>query len=439
MMSRILSITLAGLAAAFAVAAVQTGEQHLPVLIAALGALAVTLATAFIPALRASLGGALRALRERASLFWLLILIEVCVWIGGWVVPWQPTSGRAAHPAEYAYLLTGLWLLLTLLFFGATPDHARAVAARLGRSKLTGALVTLTTVVILFWGIEAYLRIFYVTTDAFGFTAMNYHWYRNFGWGQDNSLGFRDREPKPDAPDRIRVGILGDSFAMGHGINDLNATFGQLLEDALPANYDVNIIAKSGWDTDVQLYELDHYPLRPDIVVLSYYLNDIDFQLTGTDANPDAAFDFPDSPILNWFVLNFFGPNYVYYNLIQFTSPQRTGDFLSDLLGAYDDEALWGRQAQLLYEIVLWARDHNVRLIALLWPHLTAVESSQPALERLRAFFAEQGVTVVDMTDAVRANLGNPALIVNNFDTHPGPLAQRLAAEALYAAIMGRE
>lgn len=438
-MIRLLSITLAGLAVALAVAAVQTGDQHLPTLIAALIALALTLGVTFVSPLREALGRALRGLRERASQFWFLLLVYACVWIGGWVVPWQPTSGRAAHPAEYAYLLTGLWLLLTLLFFGGTSAHARDVAGRLGRSKLTGILVTLTTIVILFWGIEAYLRVFYITTDAFGFTAMNYHWYQNFGWGQNNSLGFRDREPKPEADDLIRVGILGDSFAMGHGINDINATFGQLLEDDLPTNFDVNVIAQSGWDTNVQLFELNRYPLTPDIVVLSYYLNDIDFQLAEMNANPDDVFDFPDSPIVNWFVLNFFGPNYVYYNLTQFTSQQRTGDFLTDLLAAYEDDDLWSRQAQLLYEIVLWTRDHDAQLIALLWPHLTAVESSQPAMQQLTAFFAEQGVTVVDMTEAVRANLGNPALIVNNFDTHPGPLAQRLAADALSAAITGLE
>ncbi|MCS7069946.1 MAG: hypothetical protein NZM00_00455, partial [Anaerolinea sp.] len=62
-MKRIVSITLAGLAAAFAIAAVQTGEQHLPILIAALGALAATLAVTFSASLRNALGGALRALR----------------------------------------------------------------------------------------------------------------------------------------------------------------------------------------------------------------------------------------------------------------------------------------------------------------------------------------------------------------------------------------
>lgn len=436
-MARLIGIALAGLAVMFGVAGVQQSAAHLPTLIAAGLTLAITLAALGIAPVRDVLRRGVRALRLRAGWFWLLLLIITCGWLIGWVVPWQPTSGRAAHPAEYAYLLAGLWLIGGLLVYGGDGAHARAIGARLGQNKVTGLLVTLTTIVILFWGAEAYLRIFYITTDGFGFTAMNYHWYQNFGWGQNNSLGFRDREPKPDAPDLIRVGIVGDSFAMGHGINDLNATFGQLLEDQLPANYDVNVIAQSGWDTNIQLYELGRYPLTPDIVVVSYYLNDIDFQLAEQNANPDDRFDFPTDPALNWFVLNFFVPNYVYYNLIQFTSPARTGNFLQDLIDAHADPAMWGRQEQLLYEIVLWAQQRDIRVIALVWPHLTAVESSQPAVQQVSAFFTAQGAQVVDMTAGVRAHLNDPALIVNNFDTHPGPLAQRLAADALAAAVRG--
>lgn len=434
-MTRLIGLLPAALAFAFAIAALQQDAVHLPTLIAAGVLFALAAGVLFIRPLDRAAGRALRVLRLRASLFWLLVLVFVCGWLAAWIIAWQPTNGRAAHPAEYAWLLGGLWLIGFVIGHGGGSDHARAVGSRLAASRVTGVLVTLTTVALLFFGIEAYLRVFYITTDGFGFTAMNYHWYRNFGWGQDNSLGFRDREPRPATDDVIRVGIVGDSFAMGHGINDLNATYGQLLEDMLPPTYDVNVIARSGWDTNVQLYELDRYPLTPDIVVLSYYLNDIDFQLAERDANPDDRFDFPDNPLLSGLVINFFGPNYVYYNLIQFTSPARTGSFLQDLIDAHSDDELWSRQAQLLYEIVLWTRDNDARLIALVWPHLTAVETSQSAVQRVNAFFAEQGATVIDMTEAVRANLGNPALIVNNFDTHPGPLAQRLAADALAAVV----
>jgi len=75
-----------------------------------------------------------------------------------------------------------------------------------------------------------------------------------------------------------------------------------------------------------------------------------------------------------------------------------------------------------------------VRLIMLLWPHITAVDASAPAVRQVGAFMRQQGVTVVDMSEPIKAN-PSAGLIVNRFDTHPGVAAQRLAADALYAAI----
>ena len=79
---------------------------------------------------------------------------------------------------------------------------------------------------------ETYLRIFYITTDGYGFTAMNYWWYKDYGWAHLNSLGYRDYEPTPDDPAHplTRIGVIGDSFVMGHGINNIDDTFPQLLE-----------------------------------------------------------------------------------------------------------------------------------------------------------------------------------------------------------------
>jgi len=385
---------------------------------------------------RPPLGWIARWLRARPALYWLTLLIVVFGGLGLWAVERQPTYGRWLIADEYCYLACLLWIVLYLLFYDARRAQFLSMGAKLAKSRFTGILITITTLLLLFTGLETYLRLFYITTDGYGFTAMNYHWYANFYWGKYNSLGFRDYEPIPDRPGLTRIAILGDSFAMGHGIDDIDDTFPQLLERALGANYDVNVIAHSGWDTDIQLYQLQSYPFKPDIVFLSYYLNDIDYLLTDTDANPDRNFDTPDNPALAWFILNFFAPNFAYYNLMQFTSAARNTNFVADLTAAYADDALWSQQAQRLFEIVVWCRDNNIDLRVLLWPHIRELDASQPAIDQLRGFFAVQNVPVIDMTPILRDN-PSPELIVNRFDTHPGLEAQRLAAAALYQSIMG--
>jgi hypothetical protein len=378
-------------------------------------------------------GKPLRALRRRPVWFWTVALLYFTLGLGAWIAGVQPTNGRWLTAPELLLLLAWLIGLIVLLTVDLDAEQARHMGALLGKSRWTGVLISLTTAVILFFAAEAYMRVFYVTTDAYGFTAMNYHWYQNFNWSHVNSVGFRDYEPKTG--DGItHIAVVGDSFAMGHGINNIDGTYPQLLERRLGAGYDVNVVAQSGWDMDIELYQLQQYPVQPDIVILSYYLNDIDYLLSAPEANPDRRFDFPDNAALKWFILNYFVPNYIYYNLLQFTSVDRSANFLNDLVNAHLDDANWSQQAQRLYEIKLWADERDVTLIVLLWPHITAVDASQPAVQRVRDFMIEQGVTVVDMSDPLKAHPA-PDLIVNRFDTHPGVGAQRLAADALYTAL----
>lgn len=372
------------------------------------------------------------ALRARPLRYWLLLLVYIAVALGAWAVDFQPTNGRPLRAIEYAHLLASAGLLLYLTNYSVTREQLQMMGDKIGSSPLTGAMITLTTVVIILIGAEAYLRIFYITTDGYGFTAMNYHWYQNFGYAHDNSLGYRDYEPQPDA--ETRIAVVGDSFAMGHGINNIDDTFPQIIERELGDSYDVNVIAESGWDSNVQVYRLDDYPYEPDIVILSYYLNDIDHLLGEPSLNPNGAFRFPTNPVSNWIVLNFFVPNYIYYNIVQFTSPQRQINFTERLVGSYLDDDLWAMQAWHLNEIYEWTEAHDAQLIALIWPQMAAVEESIPATVRVRDFFLERDVLVVDMTEDLLTR--NPReMIVNRFDAHPGIPAQRIAAEQLLTVL----
>jgi hypothetical protein len=384
----------------------------------------------------------LKWLRGQAALYWLLILVYLCVGLGYWVVTQQPTHGKAITPAEWAYLCLIGWGVLFVLCYDMRTEDARALGSRLAQSKFTGVMVTLTTIVLIFWGVEGYLRRFYVTTDGYGFTAMNYWWYENFYRQSINSLGYRDFEPLPDDPGITRVAIVGDSFAAGHGIDNLNDTFPQRLEQRLGDGWDVNVIALSGMDTDVETDRLEGYyqgvaPRRPQYVVLSYYLNDIDYLLVDPSQNPDAVFSFLDEeeqPLLYHTVLNLFTANYLYYNLLQFTSPTRNTNFTDRLIRAHTDPALWAQHEVNLQAFYQWTLDHDAQMILLLWPQMAAIPQSQPALDSLRSFARERTIPVAEMSPVLE---GYPTqqIILNRFDSHPSILANHLAADVLYATI----
>jgi len=423
-------ILLAALAVVFGVYTHQQFDLSAPVMIALAAVVIATLVASFVSSVHRWLTRLMTRLRARPALYWLILLVYLVLWISRWLVEYQPTNGWWISSIEFAYFFVGLWGLLFLVTYGFSAAQARDMAHKLGKSRLTGILITLTTVLVIFFLAEAYLRLFYITTDGYGFTAMNYHWYKNYGWAQDNSLGYRDHEPLPDAPGLTRIAVVGDSFAMGHGINDLDDTFAQRLEQRLGACCDVDLLAESGWDTDLELPFLEQYPYQPNIIILSYYLNDIDYLLTDTPEDPNANFAFVSDPQLSWFVLNFFVPNYLYYNLLQFTSQSRAQGFVGDLAGAYDNEQFWDEQRFRLNQFVDWADERDIRMIVLIWPHITAIDYSQSAITKVHDVFAARNVPVVDMSPILREYpLGQ--LVVNRFDAHPSVLAHQLAADAL--------
>jgi lysophospholipase L1-like esterase len=95
-----------------------------------------------------------------------------------------------------------------------------------------------------------------------------------------NSLGFRGRELSVrKAPGTRRILCLGDSFTYGEFVND-DETFPYYLEGTLRgAGFDVDVVNDGVEDTTI----VDHFAflkkgiaISPDIVILTFYENDID-------------------------------------------------------------------------------------------------------------------------------------------------------------------
>ena len=140
---------------------------------------------------------------------------------------------------------------------------------------------------------ELYLRTFspqpiiprYVETSSFGIrknignvqgvmTVPEYqHTFRT------NSQGLRGTREYPfvKPPGVFRILVLGDSVALGHGVQD-DETFAALLEDNLSNLRPTEVLnmGVSGFGTAEELIQLRHVGLRyqPDLVILAYFQND---------------------------------------------------------------------------------------------------------------------------------------------------------------------
>lgn len=153
-------------------------------------------------------------------------------------------------------------------------------------------LAAMVSVVLLLSG-EMYFRLFkpqsivprYVETSHYGIrknianvrgemiTSMYRHKFNT------NSQGFRGtKEYSSKKPSKTyRVIVLGDSIALGHGVED-NETFSAILEKRLAQKRPAEVInmGVAGFGTGEELIQMKNLGLQydPDLVILAYYPND---------------------------------------------------------------------------------------------------------------------------------------------------------------------
>src|SRR5262245_24638820 len=151
-------------------------------------------------------------------------------------------------------------ILLPAISGGLTWFWFRRIADAEERHRML-RLITGNVLVLFFLGSivvvagEAYYRYFHDSTDALSLSRTTKLWYQRH-WNR-NSDGVRDNVEYARAirPGKRRVTFIGDSFAAGHGVKNVDDRFANLIRRAHP-DWEVHVIAESGWDTGDHLREL---------------------------------------------------------------------------------------------------------------------------------------------------------------------------------------
>lgn len=387
---------------------------------------------AFAPVrLQRWLAAPLKCLRGRVMALWAFILVYIILTLA--VLNLLYEAGRytrsSADTDRFVLLFLG-WLLGLVLTFGADRDERRRVRQKLQTSRLTGLMVSLTTLVGLFTVIDLGARLFLANSDGFGFTFMATNWLSR-SWHPVNALGYRDFDVPQNIPDGVQqVIVTGDSFAAGYGIPRVEDTFPHLLGTRLGDGYQVHVVARPGWAADDELAALAAYPLQPDALIVSHYIDDIRTTAQSLGLNHPIT-PYPDPP-LSWLIGSFQLPNFVYWHVIAprtFLTSYRD-QFRQFLEASYNTPKIWSAYQDKLMQFVEIARKSEGRLVVLVWPDMQDISNSTAFTRPVIDFFRANGADVVDMT-ADLFTLEPAARVANPYDFHPSITAHQIAAERL--------
>ena len=315
--------------------------------------------------------------------------------------------------------------LQVVLLAGATVAVALAGARGARGARVVARVALVMAVLLAFEGVAATIA----RTHSVGYTLASRLWFARHWRAPRNSLGYRDVEHVEDG--RKNLLVLGDSFVAGVGIADVRERFSDRLQAALAERFQVHNLGSNGADTRQASYLLETYPFRPDVLVLSYYINDV---LGAAEALGHRAPPFRPyanlAPPLAWLVTRSYLLDFVYWLLPQ-TDQAGVRKHLARCFTWPEVVAL---HEQDLQHVVDWARERGCAVIAVVFPSLIQLEESAPWVAPALGVFARNGIPALDARTLL-GDLAPEERVINGNDPHPSARVHALVAEALRAEV----
>lgn len=276
-----------------------------------------------------------------------------------------------------------------------------------------------------FMVIEALIGNFYAASDGYGFTLAHKRWMKQH-W-KKNAFGYRDREyDKKDFKDKKVIFVVGDSFAAGAGIANVKDRFSNVLKDRLGPGYVVVNIARAGWSPYHEINAINSYPVKPDLVILSYYINDI--KAASSSLGHHQKLISPNK-VMRYLAERLNVVDMGYWRFYKIS--QNYSTYAAFLRHAFEDKDIWGLHVrELLYLTNIVTKQHGAHLVVIAFPHLSDIPLTGPLTEKVCGLFSQNNIPCIDASEIYK-DWKIRDRIVSSRDQHPSVKAHKEAAEVI--------
>jgi lysophospholipase L1-like esterase len=254
-----------------------------------------------------------------------------------------------------------------------------------------------------------------------------------------NSSGFRG----PDFPEvnsakdpakDFNIVVVGDSYAFGYGV-DYENTFPRIIERELSSSgapIKVFDLAVPGYDTAEELATLKEFArrLHPDLILLSYHLNDIERRTASDEAASGGI-------LQSWNLRE-------HFYLARLLLPQLAGlsrwlrlpirtTASAEVTDYVENSEAWRRNQSTLDQFIAFTQSIHARLGVVVVPYFVTLNQKHPALRAYAVaenYFSSRGIPVADAFHYVQG-LNARKLWINRFDGHPNAIGHSYIARAV--------
>lgn len=323
------------------------------------------------------------------------------------------------------FLVISIFLTITIFVFRSVwTDNLSRV-----RQAFVNLSLVLFTIGYLFFVLEILFATVFITPQGLNFTLASQRWFEKY-WNPINSFGYRDYEHDWNiiTADNLLF-VVGDSFATGHGLQNISDRFANVLAEKLDDSWEVVVIAKNGWDITDEYNALVSYPKKPKKIILSHYINDIHSAAEACGFQIPYNIKWPPSAIQPLINKSYF-LNFLYWRTIGKPVSGRDS-YVKFIQKSYNDKQVWETHKKDLLNIIAYADTAGADIDFIVWPSLLDFEQSSGAVYKVCEFLETNNIDVLDVAARFKDRAGRQ-LTVNSMDAHPNENVHAEVADLLY-------
>jgi GDSL-like Lipase/Acylhydrolase family len=334
----------------------------------------------------------------------------------------------------YSGLLDSLWVrlaktaLLLLILIELLRSFYYGIIKTPKVNKIVANVATLGIMLVFLLGLLEIVFMYVPQSHEGALSKASQIWFNKY-WPPMTPDGYRD-SPKNDTTGKKKIIFMGDSFTAGHGLNDVNERFSDQVAQKLGADkfvaYNLGI---SGSDTRDEFKRLQKFGIKPDVLVLQYFLNDV--ANAAKDANLSLAEMQPyndlKNPALGSLVMRFYFPNFIYWQFPH-TPPASIVDFVQK---SYSDTTILNPHLRDLKQFIDYAKANNTKLYVVMIPFLQNLDNSNRYTKPVEDFFRQNNVPMVRVSEFVGQIPAKERNVGKN-DSHASASVNALISTHLY-------
>lgn len=255
-----------------------------------------------------------------------------------------------------------------------------------------------------------------------------------------NELYYRDSNIKNRVTkNKKNILFLGDSFTRGVGIKKNEDSFVSIIRSKTDsARFEIYNLGKGNSDTKDEFNRLKAFPVKPDVLVLQYYHNDMQpvGETFGYYRYENSLFKKIIGGAVYLISKVSFFINFITINVsVKFINAKIGNEYKKEIEKSYNDTRCLNSHLNDINNIIQFCKTNDVKLYVLFIPELVNIDfTEKTCFKPLKSFLSERNISYMSVNDTLK-NYKPKQLIVGSLDNHANEFVQTIIAEEVLRSV----